>query len=458
MSTTSMLASGGPYLLAFSFVVLTGLVIATLFILTRQPIHPAIRNLLIALVAIEVLLFGLHTTTSADADITGFWDWFFDLDKESTLGNMFSAVQMALVGMDAQINGIGKQRYGRWPRLYWGLLAAGFMFLGFDEYFMIHEYLFERWGLPGELWRYLYLGAGGMLALMSGYVYRRWMKPESRLFILFFVGLVVTALSGIALEPLIWNASWPEGFCCFDPLLAIVSPGQMVGATIVLARLLLVAQRHLDPATWRAAYRLSIGASMALGLALVFNLWGAPALEARTLAERTSISYLDGDLELVGYRLSETVFEPGDTLEVTLYWYTRSSLPENYNQSVRLLARPEGEQVAEFDLGALDGTLVPSRAWLPGTVARSSLRFDLRYAAGDAELLGGSPAVVWRLAGFPRAGYFRDGQPAADARSGGDFKRRRGGSRPEYAAGDRDRVRIRRWPPAGWLQPARPDR
>lgn len=361
--------------------VLAVLVVVSVALLARQPIAPPVRNLLVGLALVEIALLVLHTTTWADAQITGFWDWFFDLDKEFTLGTLFSSAQFVLIGLVAWVNAARSSQ--RIPRLYWALLGAGFIFLGIDEYFIIHERIFEGLGLPGEWWRYLYAGGGGVLLLLSIYVYWRWLRQETRTFVLLFIGLGVMGLSGVALEKLVWNARCPGVDACFDQLLVLEETLEVVGVTIALAGLLVYRRMTSTP-----SLRGPLVGSGLWAVALIVYLWGLPVLEARTIAEPLSVKFLDGGLELVGYRLSDQTIDPGAALGVTLYWQAHAPLPENYNQSVRLFTRPDAQQVAQIDLEALDVEHVPSRAWLPGTVMRSHVQLDVPVTLS-------TPASYW---------------------------------------------------------------
>jgi hypothetical protein len=150
--------------------VLAAALLWALRLLAKEPLNPAIRSLLIGLGLAEIVLFLLHTTTWDSPQLTGFADWFFDLDREFNLGSTFASAQFMLISLAALVNVFATRRISR---LYWFILSAAFAFLAADEYFIIHEQLFEQFKLPGEWWRYLYAGGGGALVLLSVYVYRR---------------------------------------------------------------------------------------------------------------------------------------------------------------------------------------------------------------------------------------------------------------------------------------------
>lgn len=364
-------------------IVLAAALLWALRLLTKAPLNPAIRNLLIGLGLVEAALFLLHTTTWDSAQITGFADWFFDLDREFNLGSTFASAQFVLISLAALMCASVARRV---PRLYWLILSAAFAFLAADEYFIIHEQIFERFNLPGEWWRYLYAGGGGALVLLSAYVYWRWLRTETRTFTLLFAGVVIMGLSGVALERLIWNVRCPDVNACFEPLLIIEEIFELIGQTIMLAGLLVYAHKHA--ANWPRVRRLHLLGGAAWALLLVLYQWAWPPLEARTLAQPASVAYLDGALELIGYQVSSEVVQPDGELAISLFWRANEPLLENYNQSVRLFSKPDAAQVTQFDLEALDVRHIPSSAWLPGAVYRSRIELPV-----PADLT--TPASYW---------------------------------------------------------------
>jgi hypothetical protein len=153
----------------------------------------------------------------------------------------------------------------------------------------------------------------------------------------------------------------------------------------MLAGLLIYAHKHVT--NWPRISRLHLLGGAAWALLLVLYLWAWPPLEARAFVQPVSVTYLDGALELIGYQVSSEVIQPGDELDVTLFWRANTPLPENYNQSLRLFSKPDAAQIAQFDLEALDVRHIPSRAWLPGAVYRSRIELpippDLSTPASD---------------------------------------------------------------------------
>lgn len=153
------------------------------------------------------------------------------------------------------------------------------------------------------------------------------------------------------------------------------------------------------PKKW--AGRLALG-SLLIGAAFsatVFSVFLRPIYAApRRLSEDmlpADVRRLDWQLGehiyLLGYRLSQTRVQPGDELEVTLYWQTDAMLDYNYSVFVHLLG-PEQQPWASVDTFPGMGTY-PTRAWHPGEVVVDS--YHLRVAPEAA-----GPRAAWLEAGM----------------------------------------------------------
>src|SRR5690606_9494823 len=70
---------------------------------TRRPLKPFARNLLILLVLFEIITAGAHLFALSNRG-AAFWDWFFDLQYEFNLGSIFSALQLMVIAIVAAIN------------------------------------------------------------------------------------------------------------------------------------------------------------------------------------------------------------------------------------------------------------------------------------------------------------------------------------------------------------------
>jgi hypothetical protein len=297
--------------------------------------------------------------------------WFWDLDLEFGLGTHIATVQLFMIATAALVIAWRLPLAQRWHRLYWLMLAAAFAFLGVDEYFQIHE-----WLVGPSRWRWLYSLGGGLLGILTLWIYRRVYPKAHTFFVMLFDGLLIMALSGIWVEHAIF-----QSFCydtadslvavCerFDNYLIFEELFELIGAGIVLLAFLYMAQTTLPPAAWKLQKRALILTGAVSLSVLVGYLWLLPALEVRILAQPLAVDYLDGKLSLQGYRLDTEQIAPGDTLNITLYWRASQPLESDLHFSLHALAKPEHRdsfaQADELLLGQY-----PSKAFLPGVPVR----------------------------------------------------------------------------------------
>src|SRR5688500_18979377 len=94
-----------------------GCVVAA-WMVTRRPLRPFARNLLIMLILFEFVTALAHLAALSDA-FPSFWVWFFDLQYEYNLGSIFSALQLLVIAVAALINGLLTPGLKVWQRAYW---------------------------------------------------------------------------------------------------------------------------------------------------------------------------------------------------------------------------------------------------------------------------------------------------------------------------------------------------
>ena len=74
--------------------------------------------------------------------------------------------------------------------------------------------------------------------------------------------------------------------------------------------------RDRPPEETKVALVLPLFHIFGLSVVLLAAFWVYPRLEAQWLATPVRAEYFDGDFTLIGYRLSDEVLAPGDTLSV----------------------------------------------------------------------------------------------------------------------------------------------
>ena len=373
-------------LLAVCIALLLAGLAAGLRLLWQGRPRPFVRRLVLLALAIELALALAYLSSLRDRWPT-LLQWFANVNTEYTPGTIFSSAQLLVAGVTALVI-VALLRERGWPgRAY--LLATGsaFLFLGLDEFFEVHEYIWQLapdlnlYGL--HLWRLLYIVGGGGLALATLLVWRQRYRELGRVFALLFLGLAVTGLSGIVVEHVTlqawcWTAAESGQWVCDNPQQWLVFEEifEIVGVTLALGALLLFAQERLERRAWRWLTRI-VPVTWALALvSLPVYLWILPDVEKALTATPIRIAWYEGGLELQGVRIDGSPAGPGDEISVWLYWQKLGRLPKNLHVSLHALERPELAQSLasdeQDDIGQFN-----IEGWVPGVTVRKRLTLRL---------------------------------------------------------------------------------
>ncbi len=358
---------------------------------------PFVRRLLLLLLALEIVLALAQPGMAALQ--RGALGWHLNLGGEYRLSVAMAAAQLLMAGAAALGLAAGlawKDADGRLPpplfRLFWFLLGLGFLFLALDEYFLIHE-------TNRPLWRMLYLLAGLLVALPLLLLLAT--SPRRRReYGLLLAGLALMAAGAVLLDSLLdamvrvgsdcggagWLIAGCRAFSTQKPWWDLLEEmAELAGVTLALGGLLLLAQGMLSsqrsgagrPARWMRVSRL-VPLTGALAVAAYATwLWLTPAVQLHFEGKTVLVEYLDGDLALLGYRLEGAPASPGDEVRVHLYWQARRALSEPaLLVSLHALTGPDFRSIAQDDDPQL-GTLLPSTAFLPGTIVHKTMGLDL---------------------------------------------------------------------------------
>lgn len=87
----------------------------------------------------------------------------------------------------------------------------------------------------------------------------------------------------------------------------------------------------------------------------------------------------EGKAELLGYRISKAKFDPGENLEITLFWKSLSELDENYSVFVHLFGKDD-EPIGQSDSYPSGGAYA-TRLWRPGDVISDRHKVTINAAA-----------------------------------------------------------------------------
>jgi len=330
----------------------------------RLPLHPRVRSVLWGFAGIAILLAGLYVFDVLAA--VPFWRWFLDpVDGEKNAVAAFASLQLLGIGVVALYCGL-RLATTRRVRVYWLFVAALFGFMSADEYFMLHEGFYN--------WEHIYAGVGLLLAAASAFIFRVDLPCRHAVFWLIAAGLALIAVGGILIEDVIVKYScfyWVQPFeQCFR-LQVLEEFFEIAGGTLVFVGVLEFARQGSEPARFRVLMR-RVWLVLAVWLAvLVGNFWLQPALEARLLAREVDVQYLNGDLELIGYRVSSRpVISGTSSWQATLYWRANALLQAEYGVSLHFVTYPEVASITQNDLLLLNPSPLD---WLPGQIIKQTI-------------------------------------------------------------------------------------
>ncbi len=131
-------------------------------------------------------------------------------------------------------------------------------------------------------------------------------------------------------------------------------------------------------------------------------------LDERTIPHRVHINY-EGKVELIGYETDKDRVEPGDVLELTLYWRCLAMMDRDYSVFIRLFGRDE-QLISQRDTYPGRGAY-PTSLWKEGEVVRDTYRIAISPDA-LAPSLCRIEAGLYSLPTFEGLRPFdREGQP-----------------------------------------------
>ena len=154
------------------------------------------RGLTLTLLAAQIFIVALAVLLQSQDSVLA---KLVDVTRERNLAAGLAGLQLALVAGYALLNAWLARARPNWQRLYYLCLGAVFLYLSWDELFVLHE------GMP--YWAITYTGAGAAIVAMTVIVF--WRSPR-RMRIwgaCFLAGLALSALGAIVLEHLRFPAT-----------------------------------------------------------------------------------------------------------------------------------------------------------------------------------------------------------------------------------------------------------
>ena len=286
------------------------------------------------LVQVLVIVISLFVQPSTDFD-----KWLWQLDQEWNIPAKLSSAQLAVVGGIALITSWYAHRRPSLERLY--LLAIGlvFLFLAYDEYYMVHEsFRHSSWVLAA-----LGVLVATATVVVAAYSPRRTWKW----FACFLMGLVIVALGGLVIDeyhgPRICG-SW--GFLLLDRCLKVYPVEEsleIAGVWLTLVGMLGYFSYAVPAPKLRV--RLALYTLPVLWIFLLIHMSMIPSIDFLLLSRPASVQF-ESEINLVGYRLERD----GETTYLRLYATAkqqRNFLGTGF--SVHLVDQVNGKSVAGHD-------------------------------------------------------------------------------------------------------------
>jgi len=169
----------------------------------RRPLprlSSSFRRLAWLLLAAQATVIGI---TFFVVPSTSFQEWLWNLDNEWNIPATLASIQLALVGVIALFTAVSGGAGPLRNRLYFAGVGLVFLYLAFDEYALIHEYITH--------WSRLYVGLGAAVVLATLAMAATSPKGRIMWYALLVSGLALSASGGILFE-----------FRCADPVFAVI--------------------------------------------------------------------------------------------------------------------------------------------------------------------------------------------------------------------------------------------
>ncbi len=202
------------------------LVMAVAFRWLLPGLTPSLKRLATLFFVAQAAVVGVALTHEPTSSFE-FWLWH--LDREWNIQATLASLQLASIGFVALLIALLLRGQGVWQRLYFAALALLFLFLAYDEYAVLHEFVFN--------WKYYYFIVGGLvvaltLAIASLSARNTWMWHG-----LFVVGLATSALGGLVVETNCGNPIFRAINLCVNHFL-VEEPLEFLGMWLAVVALL----------------------------------------------------------------------------------------------------------------------------------------------------------------------------------------------------------------------------
>lgn len=277
------------------------------------------------------LIFALENPPSASPD----W-WLWDLNREYNIASALASAQLAVVGGVALMSAGLSRAAPAWRRVYLLAIAVVFLFLAWDEYYLLHEQMIH--------WKRYYAALGLAIALSTVAVALRSPRRARIWHVCLLGGLAMSGAGAIFLEgfPLICG---DLGFMRLNGCLEfdVWEEGlELLGVWLALAAVL-GGISDLAPNA-KPRIRLLLYALPALWLLPLFIYANVPQLERLLLATPAAVEFETG-LRLHGYQVDSSA----EATRIRLYTSAKRGIYRGIGYSVQLVDQLSGQLIIRAD-------------------------------------------------------------------------------------------------------------
>ncbi|MDE2636901.1 MAG: hypothetical protein OXI30_11100 [Chloroflexota bacterium] len=196
-----------------------------------------------------VLLFFMAQAAVVGVALTheptsSFEFWLWHLDREWNIQATLASLQLASIGFAALLIALLLRGQSLWRRLYFAALALLFLFLAYDEYAVLHEFVFN--------WKYYYFVVGGLVVALTLAIASMSARSTWKWHGLLMVGLATSALGGLVVETNCGNPIFRAINLCVNHFL-VEEPLEFLGMWLAFVALLNQLAFLSPGARWRRA-------------------------------------------------------------------------------------------------------------------------------------------------------------------------------------------------------------
>ena len=184
------------------------------------------KGLAISFLLAQILVIGVSLTYEAPSS---FETWLWHLDREWNIPATLASAQLALLGVVALLIAWLGEAQPAWHRLYFAGLGSIFLFLAYDEYAVLHEFLVN--------WKDYYFVLGGAVVVATLAVAARSGRATWKWLGWLLAGLAAGALGGLIVETNCGHRIFRAIDLCDNHFL-VEEPLEFVGIWLALLALL----------------------------------------------------------------------------------------------------------------------------------------------------------------------------------------------------------------------------